>query len=78
MKYLLTLLIILCGCSNAIKENNMTIYSVNQGDQVYKYTYTIRAEIDSQNREYIYIKSNQEFSVGDTVKLSLKENENVE
>ena len=74
MKYLF-LLLLLCGCTEGIKENSLTIYSIDRGNEEYKYQYTIKGEIDSTTGHFLRINSNQEFRVGDTVKLTLsKEN----
>lgn len=73
MKYLLLLVLVCSGCGPTVKEDTMTIYSIDQGNQEYKYLYTIRGEIDSRHNEYTYIKSNKEFRVGDKVELKISQ-----
>lgn len=72
MKYLLILLIFVCGCSYPV-EDSMVIDSVHLHNTNNKYFYTIRLKRTDGNTDYIEFVSNQKFSVGDKVQFTVKE-----
>lgn len=72
MKYLLILMIFICGCRYPV-EDTMVIHSVEIYDD--KYFYTVEHELDKgSHKGFTSFVSSKKFNAGDKVQLTLKEN----